>query len=151
MRIRHFGYPSNRTRRRKMAVIRHFLSQPPKPEATPESPVSQRCWPYLLCDSGVVRMVRQVPRFKPAVIPCGVTHLRLARCLKTAILKELGVSAGERWKKGYTRGNLRVFTTRNRLMKDRMRPKSADIASYLAPDVPFRPSLQITLSLGVVR
>lgn len=71
MRIRHFGYLSNRTRRRKLAVIRHCLSQPPKPEATLESPVSQRCWPCLLCDNGLVRMIRQIPRFKPAVIPTG--------------------------------------------------------------------------------
>ena len=71
MRIRHFGYLSNRTRRRKLAVIRHCLAQPPKPEATLESPVSQRCWPCLLCDNGLVRMIRQIPRFKPAVIPTG--------------------------------------------------------------------------------
>jgi len=71
MRIRHFGYLSNCTRRRKLAVIRHCLSQPPKPEATLENPASQRCWPCLLCDSGVVRMVRQVPRFRPAVILTG--------------------------------------------------------------------------------
>ena len=71
MRIRHFGYLSNRTRRRKLVVIRHCLSQPPKPEATLDSPASQRCWPCRLCDSGVVRMVRQVPRFRPAVILTG--------------------------------------------------------------------------------
>jgi hypothetical protein len=71
MRIRHFGYLSNCTRRRKLAVIRHCLSQPPKPEATLESPVSQRCWPCLLCDNGLVRMIRQIPRFKPAVILTG--------------------------------------------------------------------------------
>jgi hypothetical protein len=71
MRIRHFGYLSNRTRRRKLAVIRHCLAQPPKPEATLESPVSQRCWPCLLCDNGLVRMIRQIPRFKPALIPTG--------------------------------------------------------------------------------
>jgi hypothetical protein len=34
MRIRHFGYLSNCTRRRKLAVIRHCLSQPPKPSPT---------------------------------------------------------------------------------------------------------------------
>jgi hypothetical protein len=71
MRIRHFGYLSNCTRRRKLAVIRHCLSQPPKPEATLESPVSQRCWPCLLSSNGLVRMIRQIPRFKPAVIPTG--------------------------------------------------------------------------------
>ena len=71
MRIRHFGYLSNCTRRRKLAVIRHCLSQPPKSEATLENPASQRCWPCLLCNNGLVRMVRQIPRFKPAVIPTG--------------------------------------------------------------------------------
>ena len=71
MRIRHFGYLSNRTRRRKLAVIRHCLAQPPKSAATLESPVSQRCWPCLLCDNGLVRMIRQIPRFRPAVILTG--------------------------------------------------------------------------------
>ena len=71
MRIRHFGYLSNRTRRRKLVVIRHCLSQPLKSEATLESPASQRCWPCLLCNNGLVRMVRQVPRFRPAVILTG--------------------------------------------------------------------------------
>jgi hypothetical protein len=68
MRIPHFGYLSNCTRRRKLAVIRHCLWQRPKPEATLENPAFQRCWPCLLCDSGVVR---QVPRFRPAVILTG--------------------------------------------------------------------------------
>ena len=71
MRIRHFGYLSNCTRRRKLAVIRHCLSQPPKPEATLESPASQRCWPCLLCDSGVVRMIRQIPRLRTTAVPTG--------------------------------------------------------------------------------
>jgi hypothetical protein len=71
MRIRHFGYLSNRTRRCKLAVIRHCLSRPPKPEATLESLVSQRCWPCLLCNNGLVRMTRQIPRFRPAVILTG--------------------------------------------------------------------------------
>ena len=34
IRIRHFGYLSNRARRRKLAVIRHCLAQPPASEAT---------------------------------------------------------------------------------------------------------------------
>ena len=71
MRIRHFGYLSNRTRRRKLAVIRHCLAQPPKPEATLESPVSQRCWPCLLCDNGLVRMIRQIRRFRTTAVPTG--------------------------------------------------------------------------------
>jgi hypothetical protein len=71
MRIRHFGYLSNCTRRRKLAVIRHCLSQPPKPEATLESPASLRCWPCLICNNGLVRMVRQIPRFRTTAVPTG--------------------------------------------------------------------------------
>jgi len=71
MRIRHFGYLTNCTRRRKLAVIWDCLSQPPKPEATLENPASQRCWPCLLCNNGLVRMPRQIPRFRPAVILTG--------------------------------------------------------------------------------
>ena len=69
MRIRHFGYLSSCIRRRKLAVIRHCLAQPPKPEVTLENPASQRCWSCLLCNNGLVRMIRQIPRFRPAVIP----------------------------------------------------------------------------------
>jgi len=43
MRLRHFGYLSNCTQRRELAFVRHCLPQPPKPEATLESPASQRC------------------------------------------------------------------------------------------------------------
>ena len=71
MRIRHFGYLSNRTRRRKLDVIRHCLSQPPRSEATAESPTSQRCWPCPQCDDGLVRMVRQIPRFRTTMVPTG--------------------------------------------------------------------------------
>jgi len=60
MRIRHFGYLSNRTRRRKLGVIRHCLAQSP-----------QHCRPCLRCDDGLVRMVRQVPRFRTTVVPTG--------------------------------------------------------------------------------
>jgi hypothetical protein len=73
------------------------------------------------------------------------------RLIFTAVLKELSVSAGQRWKNGYLRGSLGEITTRNRLMKDRMRPKPADMASHLAQDVPFRSGFQITLSLSIVR
>ena len=69
MRIRHFGYLSSCIRRRKLAVIRHCLAQPPKPEVTLGNPASQRCWSCLLCNNGLVRMIRQIPRFRPAVIP----------------------------------------------------------------------------------
>jgi len=71
MRIRHFGYLSNRTRRRKLAVIRHCLSQPPRSEAKSESPVSPRCLPCPRCDDGLVRMIRQIPRFRSAAVPTG--------------------------------------------------------------------------------
>jgi len=71
MRTRHFGYLSNRTRRRKLAVILHCLSQPPKPAVTLASPASQRCWPCPQCDDGLVRMVRQTPRFRTTMVPTG--------------------------------------------------------------------------------
>lgn len=71
MRIRHFGYLSNRTRRRKLGVIRHCLAQSPASDVPTESPASQHCWPCLRCDDGLVRMVRQVPRFRTTVVPTG--------------------------------------------------------------------------------
>jgi hypothetical protein len=99
MRTRHFGYLSNRTRRRKLAVIRHCLSRPPKP----------------------------------------------------ADQKDLGVFAGERWKNGYLGANLKGVITRNRLMKDRLRPKPAVIVSRPELDIPFRLRLQITSPSSIVR
>jgi hypothetical protein len=71
MRIRHFGYLSNRTRRRKLDVIRHCLSQPPRSEATTQSSVPPRCWPCPRCDDGQVRMIRQIPRFRAVTVPTG--------------------------------------------------------------------------------
>ena len=71
MRISHFGYLSNRTRRRKLAVIRDCLSQPPQPEDSKVSLESQRCWPCPRCEDGLVRMIRQIPRFKSAAAPTG--------------------------------------------------------------------------------
>lgn len=71
MRIRHFGYLSNRTRRQKLAVIRHRLLQPPQPETNPVSQEPHRCWPCPRCDDGLVHMVRQIPRFRIAAVPTG--------------------------------------------------------------------------------
>ena len=71
MRIRHFGYLSNRTRRQKLAVIRHCLIKPPQPETNRVSQESHRCWPCPRCDDGLVRMVRQIPRFRIAAVPTG--------------------------------------------------------------------------------
>ena len=94
-----------------------------------------------------------VRRFLMHILPKGFMRIRHFGylCNRTRRRKPAVIPAGERWKKGYLRGNLRGITTRNRLVKDRMRPKPADIASYLAPDVPFRSGLQITLSLSIVR
>ena len=71
MRIRHFGYLSNRTRRRKLAVIRDCLSQPPRPVDIKVSLESPRCWPCPRCDDGLVRMIRQIPRFRTTAVPTG--------------------------------------------------------------------------------
>ena len=94
-----------------------------------------------------------VRRFLMHILPKGFMRIRHFGylCNRTRRRKPAVIPAGERWKKGYLRGNLRGITTRNRLVKDRMRPKPADIASYLAPDVPFRLRLKITLPLGTVR
>jgi hypothetical protein len=71
MRIRHFGYLSNRTRRQKLAVIRHCLLQPPQPETNRLNQEPHRCWPCTHCNEGLVRMVRQIPRFRIAAVPTG--------------------------------------------------------------------------------
>jgi hypothetical protein len=71
MRIRHFGYLSNRTRRQKLAVIRRCLLQPPQPEPNQVKQESHRCWPCPRCDEGLVRMVRQIPRFRVVAVPTG--------------------------------------------------------------------------------
>jgi hypothetical protein len=65
MRIRHFGYLSNRTRRRKLAVIHQALQQPIETESeTVRKSVSPSTWPCARCDGGMVRKVRQIPRFR---------------------------------------------------------------------------------------
>ncbi len=72
MRIRHFGYLSNRARRCKLDVIRHCLLKPPRSEMINDSSMaSQRCWPCPSCDDGLVRMVRQIPRFRAVTVPTG--------------------------------------------------------------------------------
>ncbi|WP_040886771.1 IS91 family transposase [Marinobacter santoriniensis] len=71
MRIRHFGYLSNRTRRQKLAVIRQCLLQPPQPESNRVNQEPPRCWPCLRCNDGLVHMVRQIPRFRIVAVPTG--------------------------------------------------------------------------------
>lgn len=71
MRIRHFGYLSNRTRRQKLAVIRQCLLQPLQPESNRVNQESPRCWPCLRCNDGLVHMVRQIPRFRIVAVPTG--------------------------------------------------------------------------------
>ena len=71
MRIRHFGYLSNRTRRQKLAVIRQCLLQPPQPETNRVNQEPHRCWPCPRCDEGLVHMVRQIPRFRIVAVPTG--------------------------------------------------------------------------------
>jgi len=64
MRIRHFGYLSNRTRRRKLTAIRQALQKPPEADVDIENGSgTQRSWPCPRCGDGVVHMVRQIPRF----------------------------------------------------------------------------------------
>jgi hypothetical protein len=64
MRIRHFGYLSNRTRRRKLTAIRQALQKPPEADVDVENgSETQRSWPCPRCGDGVVHMVRQIPRF----------------------------------------------------------------------------------------
>lgn len=72
MRIRHFGYLSNRTRRRKLTAIRQALQKPPEAvDVTENGSEPQRTWPCPQCDGGVVHMVRQIPRFKTVSILTG--------------------------------------------------------------------------------
>ncbi|BFN12540.1 IS91 family transposase [Marinobacter sp. RI1] len=64
MRIRHFGYLSNRTRGRKLTVIHQALQKPPEADVdVANGSESQRSWPCPRCEDGVVHMVRQIPRF----------------------------------------------------------------------------------------
>lgn len=72
MRIRHFGYLSNRTRRQKLTAIHQALQKPPEAgDVTENGSASQRTWPCPQCDNGVVHMVRQIPRYKTVGILTG--------------------------------------------------------------------------------
>jgi len=63
MRIRHFGYLSNRTRRQKLSVIHQALQRPVESDVETLIHSGTSCaWPCTRCDDGMVYRVRQIPR-----------------------------------------------------------------------------------------
>lgn len=63
MRIRHFGYLSNRTRRQKLSVIHQALQRPVESDDEKLIHSGTSCaWPCTRCDDGMVHRVRQIPR-----------------------------------------------------------------------------------------